>query len=47
MITSVVIPEVYRDSPIMFKDKVRSVDLLSMSMHDFYVILGMNWLEKH
>ena len=45
--TSVVISDLYRECPINLGDKIREANLLTMDMHDFDVILGMDWLDKH
>nr|GFC11286.1 hypothetical protein [Tanacetum cinerariifolium] len=32
---------------LRFDDKIRSVNLFPLDMHDFDIILGMDWLTKH
>ncbi|XP_074342628.1 uncharacterized protein LOC141680249 [Apium graveolens] len=44
---SVVISDVYRKCPIAVGDRNYEVNLLPMEMHDFDVILGMDWLSEH
>ncbi|XP_074351813.1 uncharacterized protein LOC141690960 [Apium graveolens] len=44
---SVVISDVYRECPIAIGDRNYKVNLLPMEMHDFDVILGMDWLSEH
>ncbi|XP_074323417.1 uncharacterized protein LOC141660339 [Apium graveolens] len=43
----VVISDVYRKCPIAVEDRNYKVNLLPMEMHDFDVILGMDWLSEH
>ncbi|XP_074368614.1 uncharacterized protein LOC141708745 [Apium graveolens] len=45
--TSVVISDMYRECPIAVGDRNYKVNLLPMEMHDFDVILGMDWLSEH
>ncbi|XP_074375921.1 uncharacterized protein LOC141717653 [Apium graveolens] len=47
MRNSVVISDVYRECPIAVGDRNYKVNLLPMEMHDFDVILGMDWLSEH
>ncbi|XP_074337001.1 uncharacterized protein LOC141674179 [Apium graveolens] len=44
---SVVISDVYRECPIAVGDRSCKVNLLPMEMHDFDIILGMDWLSEH
>ncbi|XP_074327841.1 uncharacterized protein LOC141665760 [Apium graveolens] len=44
---SVIISDVYRECPIAVGDRNYKVNLLPMEMHDFDVILGMDWLSEH
>ncbi|XP_074342902.1 uncharacterized protein LOC141680626 [Apium graveolens] len=44
---SVVISDVYRECLIAVGDRNYKVNLLLMEMHDFDVILGMDWLSEH
>ncbi|XP_074363739.1 uncharacterized protein LOC141704392 [Apium graveolens] len=44
---SVVISDVYRECPIAVGDRNYKVNLLPMEMHDFDVILGMDWLSEN
>ncbi|XP_074362139.1 uncharacterized protein LOC141702337 [Apium graveolens] len=44
---SVVISDVYRQCPIAVGDRNCKVNLLPMEMHDFDIILGMDWLSEH
>ena len=37
---------VYRDFPITVHDKVTYADLIELTMLDFDIILGMDWLHK-
>nr|GEZ59931.1 hypothetical protein [Tanacetum cinerariifolium] len=37
----------YQNCPLRFDDKIRSANLFSLDMHNFYIILGMDWLTKH
>ncbi|XP_074372556.1 uncharacterized protein LOC141713166 [Apium graveolens] len=43
----VVISDVYRECLITVGDINYKVNLLPMEMHDFDIILGMNWLSEH
>nr|GEV63202.1 hypothetical protein [Tanacetum cinerariifolium] len=42
-----VINHKYQNCPLRFDDKIRSANLFPLDMHDFDIILGMNWLTKH
>ncbi|XP_074342437.1 uncharacterized protein LOC141679990 [Apium graveolens] len=44
---SVVISDMYRECPIAVGDRYCKVNLLPMEMHDFDIILGMDWLSEH
>ncbi|XP_074346453.1 uncharacterized protein LOC141685240 [Apium graveolens] len=44
---SVVISDVYRECLIAVGDRSCKVNLLPMEMHDFDIILGMDWLSEH
>ncbi|XP_074324025.1 uncharacterized protein LOC141660946 [Apium graveolens] len=44
---SVVISDVYRECPVAVGDKNYKVNLLPMEMHDFDIIMGMDWLSEH
>ncbi|XP_074377388.1 uncharacterized protein LOC141718915 [Apium graveolens] len=44
---SVVISDMYRECLIAVGDRNYKVNLLPMEMHDFDVILGMDWLSEH
>ncbi|GJR03748.1 putative nucleotidyltransferase, ribonuclease H [Tanacetum coccineum] len=41
------ITHVYRDLPLQFDDKIRSVNALPLDMCEFDIILGMDWLAAH
>ncbi|GJV60275.1 putative reverse transcriptase domain-containing protein [Tanacetum coccineum] len=41
------ITHVYRDLPLQFNDKIRSVNALLLDMCEFDIILGMDWLSAH
>ncbi|XP_074323658.1 uncharacterized protein LOC141660565 [Apium graveolens] len=43
----VVISDVYRECLIVVGDRSCKVNLLPMEMHDFDIILGMDWLSEH
>ncbi|XP_074324026.1 uncharacterized protein LOC141660947 [Apium graveolens] len=43
----VVISDVYRECPIAVGERSCKVNLLPMEMHDFDIILGMDWLSEH
>nr|GEV17639.1 hypothetical protein [Tanacetum cinerariifolium] len=47
MQTSVTITNVYHDFLIMIKEYICLAQLLPMTMHDFNIILGMDWLSEH
>ena len=38
---------VYNNCHLMTHDREFSIDLLSLSFHEFDLILGMDWLSKH
>nr|GEZ14481.1 hypothetical protein [Tanacetum cinerariifolium] len=42
-----VINHEYQNCPLQFDDKIRLANLFSLDMHDFDIILGMDWLTKH
>ena len=44
---SVRVNRVYKNCPLMVHDREFSVDLIALPFHEFYLILGMNWLSKH
>ncbi|XP_024989304.1 uncharacterized protein LOC112523863 [Cynara cardunculus var. scolymus] len=44
---SVVISREFKGCPLKVGGQIREVDLLPISMNDFDVILGMDWLSKH
>nr|GEW31656.1 hypothetical protein [Tanacetum cinerariifolium] len=37
----------FENCPLRFDDKIRSINLFPLDMHDFDIILGMDWLTKH
>ncbi|GJQ99144.1 putative reverse transcriptase domain-containing protein [Tanacetum coccineum] len=37
----------YRDLPLQFNDRIRSVNALPLDMCEFDIILGMDWLSAH
>ncbi|GJR96476.1 putative nucleotidyltransferase, ribonuclease H [Tanacetum coccineum] len=41
------ITHVYRDLPLQFNDKIRSVNALPLDMCEFDIILGIDWLSAH
>nr|GEV25333.1 hypothetical protein [Tanacetum cinerariifolium] len=43
----VVINHKYHKRPLRFNDKIRSANLFPLDMHDFDIILDMDWLTKH
>nr|GEW33275.1 hypothetical protein [Tanacetum cinerariifolium] len=43
----VVINHEYHNCPLRFDEKIRSVNLFLLDMHDFDIILDMDWLTKH
>ncbi|KAJ9538736.1 hypothetical protein OSB04_031469 [Centaurea solstitialis] len=45
--SSEVVTREYRGCPIEIGDQIREADLLPISMFDFDVILGIDWLTKH
>ena len=44
---SVRVNRVYKNCPLVVHDREFSIDLISLPFHEFYLILGMNWLSKH
>nr|GEW37973.1 hypothetical protein [Tanacetum cinerariifolium] len=42
-----VINHEYHNCPLRFDDKIHFANLFSLDMHDFDIILGMDWLTKH
>nr|GEU98114.1 hypothetical protein [Tanacetum cinerariifolium] len=42
-----VINHEYQNCPLRFDDMIHCADLFSLDMHDFDIILGMDWLTKH
>ena len=44
---SVIIDCIYRDCPIVIEEKILPAQLLLMELHDFDIILGMDWLSSH
>ena len=44
---SVRVNRVYKNCPLMVHDREFSVDLIALPFHEFYLILGMDWLSKH
>ncbi|XP_074328119.1 uncharacterized protein LOC141666033 [Apium graveolens] len=44
---SVIISDIYPECPIVVEDINYKVNLLPMEMHDFDIILGMDWLSEH
>ncbi|GKB53893.1 putative nucleotidyltransferase, ribonuclease H [Tanacetum coccineum] len=47
MQTSVTITTIYHDFPITMEYNICLAQLLPMIMHDFDIILGMDWLSEH
>ena len=45
--TTIVISEFFPYCLVKFEDRTREVDLIPMDMHEFDIILGMDWLTKH
>ncbi|GKG22057.1 putative reverse transcriptase domain-containing protein, partial [Tanacetum coccineum] len=41
------ITHVYRDLPLQFDDKIRSVNAFPLDMCKFDIILGIDWLAAH
>ncbi|GKD69676.1 putative reverse transcriptase domain-containing protein [Tanacetum coccineum] len=41
------ITHVYRDLPLQFDDKIRSVNALPLDMCEFDIILGIDWFAAH
>ncbi|KAL8114698.1 hypothetical protein AgCh_021533 [Apium graveolens] len=44
---SVIISDLYRECLIVVRDRNCKLNLLPMEMHDFDIILGMDWLSEH
>ena len=44
---SVRVNRVYKNCHLMTHDREFSADLLTLSFHEFDLILGMDWLSKH
>ena len=44
---SVRVNQVYKNCPLMVRDKEFPVDMIVLSFHEFDLILGMDWLSKH
>ena len=44
---SVRVNRVYKQCPLMVHDREFLVDLIALPFHEFYFILGMDWLSKH
>ncbi|XP_074377990.1 uncharacterized protein LOC141719510 [Apium graveolens] len=44
---SFIISDVYQECPIVVGDRNCKVNLLPIKMHDFDIILGMDWLSKY
>nr|GFD14836.1 reverse transcriptase domain-containing protein [Tanacetum cinerariifolium] len=44
---SVRITHVYKNLPLQFDDKIRSINALPLDMCKFDIILGMDWLTEH
>ena len=44
---SVRVNRIYKQCPLMVHDREFSVDLIAFPFHEFYFILGMDWLSKH
>ena len=44
---SVRVNRVYKNCPLLVNDKEFSIDLIALHFHEFYLILGMDWLSKH
>ncbi|XP_074323595.1 uncharacterized protein LOC141660507 [Apium graveolens] len=44
---SVIISDIFPECPIVVGDRNCKVNLLPMEMHDFDIILGMDWLSEH
>ena len=47
VVESVVAKRVYRKCPISLPIKDSYVDLLELDMHDFYIILGIDWFHLY
>ncbi|XP_074360454.1 uncharacterized protein LOC141700645 [Apium graveolens] len=44
---SIIISDIYPKCPLVVGDRNCKINLLSMEMHDFDIILGMDWLSEH
>ena len=44
---SVIMNKVYRDCPIKIREYEFPGDLIELSLREFDVILGMDWLSRH
>ena len=44
---SVRVNRVYKNCPLLVHDREISVDLIAFPVHEFDLILGMDWLSKH
>ena len=44
---SVRVNRVYKNCPLMVHDREFSFDLISLPIHEFDLIWGMDWLSKH
>ena len=38
---------VYKNCPLVIHDREFSIDLITLTFHEFDLILGMDWLSKH
>nr|GEV11596.1 putative reverse transcriptase domain-containing protein [Tanacetum cinerariifolium] len=47
MLNSVIISHEFRNCPLRVGDDIRFVNLLSLEMSDYDIILGMDWLTEH
>ena len=44
---SVRVNRMYKNCPLMVRDREFLVDLIALPFHEFDLILGMDWLSKH
>ena len=44
---SVRVNRVYKNCPLLVHDREFSVDFIALPLHEFDLILGMDWLSKH
>ena len=44
---SVRVNRVYKNCPLLVRDREFSVNLIALPFHEFDLILGMDWLSKH